>query len=40
LFAAGRCTPDDEDHWLSRGKTRFQMLDATVKFVEANNPPN
>ena len=31
---------DGEDHWLSRSETRFQMLDATVKFVEANNPPN
>jgi dipeptidyl aminopeptidase/acylaminoacyl peptidase len=31
---------DDEDHWLSRSETRLQMLNATVKFVEANNPPN
>jgi len=31
---------DDEDHWLSRSATRLQMLDATVKFIEANNPPN
>ena len=31
---------DDEDHWLSRSETRFKMLDATVKFLEANNPPN
>jgi dipeptidyl aminopeptidase/acylaminoacyl peptidase len=31
---------DGEDHWLSRSETRLQMLDATVKFVEANNPPN
>jgi len=31
---------DGEDHWLSRSETRFQMLSATVKFLEANNPPN
>ena len=31
---------DGEDHWLSRGKTRLKMLEATVKFLEANNPPN
>ncbi len=31
---------DGEDHWLSRSTTRTQMLDATVKFLEANNPPN
>jgi dipeptidyl aminopeptidase/acylaminoacyl peptidase len=30
---------DGEDHWLSTGKTRLQMLEATVKFLEANNPP-
>ena len=29
-----------EDHWLSRSETRLQMLEATVKFLEANNPPN
>ncbi len=29
-----------EDHWLSRGETRLQMLTETVKFLEANNPPN
>ncbi len=28
-----------EDHWLSRSETRLQMLEATVKFLEANNPP-
>jgi dipeptidyl aminopeptidase/acylaminoacyl peptidase len=27
-----------EDHWLSRGETRKQMLAATVAFVEKNNP--
>ena len=30
---------DGEDHWLSRSATRLQMLQATVKFLEANNPP-
>ena len=29
-----------EDHWLSKSATRLQMLTATVKFLEANNPPN
>jgi len=29
-----------EDHWLSRGETRQQMLDACVKFVIAHNPPD
>jgi dipeptidyl aminopeptidase/acylaminoacyl peptidase len=28
-----------EDHWLSRAETRAEMLEATVKFLEANNPP-
>jgi dipeptidyl aminopeptidase/acylaminoacyl peptidase len=28
-----------EDHWLSRGETRLQMLQATMDFVEKNNPP-
>jgi acetyl esterase/lipase len=28
-----------EDHWLSRSETRLQMLQSTVKFLEANNPP-
>ena len=28
-----------EDHWLSREETRLQMLQATVKFLEVNNPP-
>jgi len=28
----------DEDHWLSRTKTRQQMLLATVTFLRANNP--
>jgi dipeptidyl aminopeptidase/acylaminoacyl peptidase len=29
-----------EDHWLSTGTTRLQMLQATVAFLKANNPPN
>ncbi len=33
-------TLDGEDHWLSRSATRLQMLEATVKFLETNNPPN
>ncbi|HEY2049497.1 MAG TPA: S9 family peptidase [Caulobacteraceae bacterium] len=28
-----------EDHWLSRGETRLQMLQATMDFLEKNNPP-
>ncbi|MET0430400.1 MAG: S9 family peptidase, partial [Microvirga sp.] len=28
-----------EDHWLSRGDTRLQMLQATVAFLERENPP-
>jgi dipeptidyl aminopeptidase/acylaminoacyl peptidase len=29
-----------EDHWLSHGDTRLQMLQATMAFVEKNNPPD
>ncbi len=29
-----------EDHWLSHGETRLQMLEACVAFLKANNPPN
>jgi len=29
----------NEDHWLSREATRQQMLQATVTFLEKNNPP-
>ena len=29
-----------EDHFLSSGATRLQMLKATVGFLEKNNPPN
>ena len=32
-------TLDKEDHWLSRGETRLQMLKAVVDFLERNNPP-
>lgn len=32
-------TLKSEDHWLSRSETRQQMLQETVKFLEANNPP-
>jgi dipeptidyl aminopeptidase/acylaminoacyl peptidase len=28
-----------EDHWLSHGDTRLQMLEAVVAFLEKNNPP-
>jgi dipeptidyl aminopeptidase/acylaminoacyl peptidase len=28
------------DHWLSRGETRLQMLEAAEAFVEKYNPPN
>ena len=29
-----------EDHWLSRGETRLAMLQATMAFLEKNNPPS
>ena len=29
----------EEDHWLSRGATRLQMLEEAVAFVEEHNPP-
>lgn len=29
-----------EDHWLSSGETRLQMLTATVAFLERHNPAN
>jgi dipeptidyl aminopeptidase/acylaminoacyl peptidase len=31
---------DGADHWLSRGDTRLQTLEATMAFVEKNNPPH
>jgi dipeptidyl aminopeptidase/acylaminoacyl peptidase len=33
-------TLDHEDHWLSSSATRLQMLEASVAFLKANNPPN
>lgn len=43
LTAAGHppqvVTLPGEDHWLSRGPTRQQMLNAVVTFLEAHNPP-
>jgi dipeptidyl aminopeptidase/acylaminoacyl peptidase len=33
-------TLEGEDHWLSGGATRLQMLTATVAFLEKNNPPD
>jgi dipeptidyl aminopeptidase/acylaminoacyl peptidase len=29
-----------EDHYLSHGDTRLQMLQASIDFLEKNNPPN
>ena len=29
-----------EDHWLSRGETRLQMLQASIAFLRAHNPPD
>lgn len=29
-----------EDHWLSHGDTRLQMLEATVAFLRAHDPPD
>jgi dipeptidyl aminopeptidase/acylaminoacyl peptidase len=33
-------TLESEDHWLTSGETRLQMLDATMAFLEKNNSPN
>lgn len=30
---------EGEDHWLSRGDTRLQMLNSVVAFLEKHNPP-
>ena len=30
----------DEDHWLSRSGTRLQMLESSVAFLRAHNPPD
>jgi dipeptidyl aminopeptidase/acylaminoacyl peptidase len=44
LKAAGKpvefVTLDSTDHWLTNGDTRLAMLQATMAFVEKNNPPN
>jgi dipeptidyl aminopeptidase/acylaminoacyl peptidase len=29
-----------EDHWLSRSETRLLMLQSSVAFLKANNPPD
>jgi dipeptidyl aminopeptidase/acylaminoacyl peptidase len=31
-------TLKNEDHWLSRGATRLQMLEAVIAFLQKNNP--
>jgi len=31
---------EGEDHWLSLGKTRLAMLEASVAFVMQHNPPD
>jgi dipeptidyl aminopeptidase/acylaminoacyl peptidase len=33
-------TLKEEDHWLSRGATRLQMLQESVAFLRAHNPPD
>jgi dipeptidyl aminopeptidase/acylaminoacyl peptidase len=33
-------TMKKEDHWLSRGETRLQMLPSSIVFLKANNPPD
>jgi dipeptidyl aminopeptidase/acylaminoacyl peptidase len=33
-------TLKNEDHWLSRSATRLQMLEASVAFLRAHNPPD
>ena len=30
----------NEDHWLSRGATRLQMLQSSIAFLRAHNPPD
>jgi dipeptidyl aminopeptidase/acylaminoacyl peptidase len=43
LQAAGRhvelVTLASEDHWLSRGATRLQMLQSAMDFLARYNPP-
>ena len=33
-------TLQHEDHWLSRSETRLQMLQTSVAFLRAHNPPD
>ena len=33
-------TLKNEDHWLSRGETRLQMLQSSIAFLRAHNPPD
>ncbi len=33
-------TLNQEDHWLSRSETRLRMLQSTVAFLRAHNPPD
>jgi dipeptidyl aminopeptidase/acylaminoacyl peptidase len=33
-------TLQGEDHWLSKGDTRLQMLQAAIGFVMQHNPPD
>jgi dipeptidyl aminopeptidase/acylaminoacyl peptidase len=33
-------TLKNEDHWLSRSETRLQMLQASIAFLRAHNPPD
>jgi len=44
LKAAGKpvefLTLDGTDHWLTKGETRVAMLQATIAFLEKNNPPH
>jgi dipeptidyl aminopeptidase/acylaminoacyl peptidase len=38
--SAELATLKEEDHWLSRSATRLQMLEASVAFLRAHNPPD
>jgi dipeptidyl aminopeptidase/acylaminoacyl peptidase len=33
-------TLKNEDHWLSRSETRLQMLQSSIAFLRAHNPPD
>ncbi|HEV7443042.1 MAG TPA: prolyl oligopeptidase family serine peptidase, partial [Steroidobacteraceae bacterium] len=33
-------TMKKEDHWLSHGETRLLMLQSSMAFLKANNPPD